>query len=159
MTHLSYDYYPKVLNVLELISQGQTETAACDEEHVSIVTFRSYIKNDATLQVAYEEAVQRGHDAMADALINIDNHKIHGHSDAKMAKVISDNIKWVLAKRDNKRFGDRIEVKHEITMDKAIVTALEAGKRRAASLPGPVIDLVAVEPISEDDAIMRDLMS
>lgn len=160
---LSYDFYPAVLYALNEISQGRTLTDACDRANISVQTFDAYVKRDKELQAMYEEAVQRGNDAMADALVNIDNHKIHGQSDAKMAKVISDNIKWVLGKRDSKRFGEKIEVKHEITMDRAIVSALEHARNRV-----PVIDvdyerIVDVTPAmltySEDDEILRELLS
>jgi len=158
---LPYDYYPAVLYALNLIGQGHTLTAACDQSNISVVTFDAYVKREPQLQAMYEEAVQRGNDAMADALVNIDNHKIHGQSDPKMAKVISDNIKWVLGKRDSKRFGDKIEVKHEITMDRAIIGALERARTRTLELEdqtergGTIID---VTPLS-DDELLAELLS
>ena len=158
----SYDYYPAVLYAIDQISQGQTITFACDKANITVQTLERYLKNDPALKDMYEEALQRGYDALADALINIDNHKIHGHSDAKMAKVVSDNIKWVLSKRDQKRFGEKIQVTHEITADKAIIAALEAGKRRTA-LPSPaqVIDVTyeEVPAATTDDDMLRDLLS
>lgn len=160
----SYDYYPAVLYAIDQISQGQTVTFACDKANITIQTLEKYVKNDPALMEMYEDAQQRGFDALADALINIDNHKIHGHSDSKMAKVVSDNIKWVLSKRDQKRFGEKLQVTHEITADKAIIAALEAGKRRTA-LPAPsqIIDVVYEEvpaalPQTDDD-MLRDLLS
>lgn len=162
---LTYDYYPAVLYALNLIGQGRTVTDACDKSNLHVVTFDNYVKNDPELQTMYEEAVRRGNDAMADALVNIDNHKIHGQSDAKMAKVISDNIKWVLGKRDSKRFGDKIEVKHEITMDKAIVNALERARNRTSPLmleghvQKGVATIIDATPVNDDDAILAQLLS
>jgi len=143
-----YDYYPAVLYALNEISQGETVTSACDKANISIDTFENYTKRDPELQRLYADAERRGYDALADALVNIDDHKIHGRSDPKMAKVISDNIKWLLSKRDQKRFGDRLEVKHEVTLDKAIVSALEAARNRTAQLAPPTIDL---QPVRQDD--------
>jgi AcrR family transcriptional regulator len=157
---LSYDYYPAVLYALNEISQGRTLTDACDRANIAVPVFDRYVKNDAELQAMYEEAIQRGNDAMADALVNIDNHKIHGQSDAKMAKVISDNIKWVLGKRDSKRFGEKIEVKHEITMDRAIVSALEAARGRVPVIDAEyTVDVTPALPAPEDDELMRELLS
>lgn len=158
---LPYDYYPAVLYALNEISQGRTLTDACDRANISVYVFDKYVKNDAELQAMYEDAVQRGNDAMADALVNIDNHKIHGQSDAKMAKVISDNIKWVLGKRDSKRFGEKIEVKHEITMDRAIVSALEAARNRVPILDADYVDVTPALPSynEDDDEVMRELLS
>lgn len=156
---LTYDYYPAVLYALNLIGQGRTLTDACDKSNISVPTFDNYVKGNAELQAMYEEAVHRGNDAMADALINIDNHKVHGQSNPQMAKVVSDNIKWVLGKRDSKRFGDKIEVKHEITMDKAIVAALERARGRTSPLllEGQIQEGVATvidaTPVSDDDVL------
>lgn len=160
---LPYDYYPAVLYALNLLGQGHTLTAACDQSNITVQTFDSYIKRDPELKAMYEEAIVRGNDAMVDALINIDNHKIHGQADAKMAKVISDNIKWVVSKRDPKRFGERIEIKHEITMDAAIINALERARSRTQSLPDHTNDngatIIDVTPLEDDDdALIAELL-
>lgn len=149
---LTYDYYPAVLYALGEIGQGRTLTDACDLANINVTIFDRYVKQDTELQSMYEEVVQRGNDAMADALVNIDNHKIHGQSNPQMAKIISDNIKWVLSKRDSKRFGERIEVKHELTLDRAILTALEAAKQRSI-VDADYVDITPVlpAPVEGDD--------
>lgn len=154
---LAYDYYPAVLYALNLFSQGHTVTEACDQSNITIAMFEKYVRENDQLKDMYVEAERRSHDAMADALINIDNHKIHGQSDPKMAKVISDNIKWVLSKRDAQRFGERVQVDHSVSVDIAITTALDAARRRV-----PVADqsnIIDAEIVSEDDAIMRDILT
>lgn len=158
---LPYDYYPAVLYALNLLSQGETLTVACDKSNITVEVFDYHVKGNTQLEGMYAEAVQRGNDAMADALINIDNHKIHGQSDPKMAKVISDNIKWVLSKRDNKRFGDKVEVRHEVTMDKAIVNALEQARKRTRALEYKEdATLIDVTPSTKtDDELMDELLS
>lgn len=155
---LPYDYYPAVLYAINVLGQGNTLTEACDQANIEVPTFKRYLANDPTLQEMYEDAEQRSYDAMADALVNIDNHKIHGQSDSRMAKVISDNIKWVLEKRDNKRFGQRVEVKHEVTMDRAITDALNAARNRSAPRI-PVNDVIDAEIVEDDDAILRQLLA
>lgn len=154
---LTYDYYPAVLYALNLFSQGYTVTEACDQSNLPISTFEKYVRENEQLKEMYVEAERRSHDAMADALINIDNHRIHGQSDPKMAKVISDNIKWVLSKRDAQRFGERVQVDHSVSVDIAITTALDAARRRVPQIEqGDVID---AQIVSEDDAIMRELLT
>lgn len=153
---LTYDYYPAVLYALNLFSQGRTVTDACDRSNLPIPTFEKYIRENEELAELYAEAERRSNDAMADALINIDNHKVHGHSDPKMAKVVSDNIKWVLSKRDSKRFGERVQIDHSVSVDIAITTALDAARRRVPQIEsGYVID---AEVVSDDDAV-RELLS
>lgn len=155
---LPYNWYPAVLHAINELGQGHTLSTACDIAGIEIVQFRAQLKRDPALQEMYEDAQQRSYDAMADALINIDNHKIHGQSDAKMAKVISDNIKWVLARRNAKNFGDKIEVKHEFAMDRAITDALNAAKTRggAPQITHTIEDAVVIE--DDDAAIMRQLL-
>jgi hypothetical protein len=158
--NLPYDYYPAVLYAIDKISQGLTETAACDEANIKIATFRNYIKNDSLLQEQLAEAEQRGRDAMADALVQIDNHSIYGQSNPQMAKVVSDNIKWLLSKRDAKRFGEKLEVTHNITADRAITDALNAGRRRAA-LSHDEDDFIDVTPIivQTEEEILAEILS
>jgi hypothetical protein len=164
MTAQAYEIYPKVLQVLDLLSAGRTLTSACDEAGVSIATYKSYIKHTAELTSAHEEAMQRGYDAMADALVEIDRHEHYGSSDPKQQKVMSDNIKWLLSKRDNKRFGDRVSVDVNVTADKAIVNALSRARSRAA-LPAatPLIDitptLVENVGVDDDEAILAEILS
>lgn len=155
---LPYDYYPAVLYALNLFSQGHTVTEACDQSNITIAVFERYIAQNEQLRDMYTEAERRSHDAMADALINIDNHKVHGQSDPKMAKVISDNIKWVLAKRDSKRFGEKVQVDHSVSVDIAITTALDAARRRVTPKLEPH-DVVDAEIVEDDDAILRQLLA
>jgi len=155
---LTYDYYPAVLYALGLFSQGHTVTEACDQSNIAIAVFERFTKENDELRDMYVEAERRSHDAMADALVNIDNHKVHGQSDPKMAKVISDNIKWVLSKRDTQRFGDRVQVDHSVSVDIAITTALDAARRRTA----PQIeahDVIDAEIVQDDETLMRQLLS
>lgn len=150
---LPYDTYPLVTKAIMLLSEGRTKTRACDEAGISISVFDNYIKSNPAMEDLYREAEQRSYDAMADALLEIDNHKIYGQSDAKMANVISSNIKFLLGKRRPKEYGERITVDHNVTMDKAIIDALTAGRRRAA-IGHEDSTIIDVTPgVSEDEEI------
>lgn len=170
----TYDVYQKVWQVIDWLGQGQTLTRACDDAKIGIALFEKTVAGEEDLKDAYDDAVRRGHDALADALINIDNHRIHGHSDARMANVISANIKWFLSKADPRRFADRLEVKHELTMDRAIVDALSRAKDRTDVIDadylvmraplsvthsplGPIIEDMLEDDEEDDDAILRSL--
>jgi hypothetical protein len=145
------------LYAINEIGQGRTETSACDLANISVLTFKQTVQSDETLQALYADAVQRGSDALVDALIDVDTHRIYGHTDSKMAKVQSDNIKWVLAKRDPERFGERIQVKHDVSLDRVITDVLMAAKQRSApSLPPPDIEDAVV--VDDDAALLRTLM-
>jgi hypothetical protein len=169
---LSYDYYPKVLQVIEAIGNGLTETRACDERQIGIVTFKKYIKNDDNLREQYEEAMQRGFDAIAEALLNpFDTTKTYGESDTQKAALISANMKWFLSKRAARIYGERVEVAHTITADRAITQALERARLRNQgeiidvtpnTVPLALVEYVTDELVpyllsDEDYEIMREL--
>lgn len=157
---LAYDYYPAILYAIEQISQGQTLTKACDVSNIGIGTFKNWIKDSAELTAQYDEAVQRGHDAMAEALINIDNNQHHRHSDPKMAKVVSDNIKWYLAKKKPKEFGHNVSVEVSGSIDLAIVNALEAAKNRVAELAAPedLPPIIDITPMTDDEVTLAEIL-
>lgn len=141
---LGYDLYPKVLLVLTALSEGQIETRACVEAGIPVGTFRKYVTQTPELQEQYEEALILGRDALAEALLDPDGQMsdhMFARSDPKMAKVMSDNIKWFLSKKDVKRFGDRMEVNVHHSADTAITEALAAARGRT-SLLAPPTDVV-----------------
>ena len=159
---LPYDYYPAVLYAINLISEGRSKTRACDDSNITIPTFESYVNRHEELRDLLHDAERRGYDAMADSLLEIDNHKVYGQSDPKMAKIISDNIKFFLSKKRPKEYGDRVQVDVNITADKAITDALMAGKKRAAlpyvEVDGAFIDVTPVVDAS-DEAIMQEMLA
>lgn len=133
------------MRALDLIGQGNTETIACDSVGLTVAEFRACIRKDDALGYVYEEALQRGHDAMADALLDIQAHSVYGTQDAKMAAVVSKNIMWFLARKRPKEYGDHVTITHEITADKIIVEALTRGKDRA--IAGAVLEGVEYHPV------------
>lgn len=148
--------YAAVLKVLDFIGAGKTMTAACREatlagSPITPMTVKKAIASSPELQEAYTNATQAQHDAWVDRLVDMENDP-DGCSDPKMAAVLSKNLHWVLGRLDRQRFGDRVEVNHHLTADKAIVTALSRAKDRAA-LPAPVIDAVfeEVADTADDD--------
>lgn len=145
---------------------------ACDQANIDIATFETYVRNDQTLQAMYIDAERRGYDALADALLEPMTHKVYGESNPQAAKVVSDNIKWLLGKRDQKRFGEKIEIKHEITLDRAITEAMDAARKRAmghavelstdeyVALPSPTAVVgEIVDVLTDDDELMAELLS
>lgn len=140
-----YDDMPRVIEALSLISQGQTRTKACFTAGISVKSFLAYINADRELAEQMQEALVLGRDAMADALLDPQAHVLYGSTDPKMAKIYSDNIKWLLARLDRERFGDRIDVKQEITLAFAITDELEKARARSQLALPPVADFIDVE--------------
>lgn len=149
---LIYDKYVEALAVIERLGQGMTLTKAAQLEGIGVHTFNKYVQSDEHLADMFADAVQRGNDALADALLSPDNDALYGRTDPKMAKVVSDNIKWVLSKRDS-RFADRVEHKVTLTADTAITTALELARSRVG-LPAPeplLLDVTPARTLSADE--------
>lgn len=148
-----YDIYPDVLKVLDLISAGHTRTSACDTVRIGVSTFLKYVEKTPELQDMLAEAEQRGYDAMAEALLQPDNHTVYGHQDPKMASVQQKAIMWFLEKKRPKEYGQKVTVAHEITADRAIIDALTR-RANVSALPSPeatVIDVPFTTVTQEDE--------
>lgn len=145
----NYERYADAMRVIELVAEGRTLTAACRDVRMPYGTFRKLLASSETLRDLYAEAEHQSYDLMAEALLEIETHELYGTQDARMAKVMSDNIKWLLSKRRPKDFGDKVQVEVNVTADRAIVDALERAKHRAIA-HAPIIDVTptAVETVS-----------
>lgn len=132
--------YTQCMGAIDLISQAWTETAACDECRISVRAFRKYTEENVELRELREEAAVRGYDRMADKLLDPFGDPLYGESDVKRAKLISDNMKWLLARRRPDQYSERVKMEVTITADRAIIEALERGRDRVSSM---VLDAVA----------------
>ncbi|MCK5133540.1 MAG: hypothetical protein KAR40_15475 [Candidatus Sabulitectum sp.] len=146
--------YTASMQILDIISSGSTVTAACDKVGISATAFRRCVNATPELQIAYDDAQQRGHDAMADSLLTLHDHPLYGSTDPRIMGVVSSNIKWLLSRRDSKRYGDRVAVEVNISTDRAITSALERARARATN-PTLEGEVVAVE---SDEDIMSQLL-
>lgn len=155
------DRYLRVLTVLDDLGKGKSLTRACDDNNLTVSTFKSMLEDDEDLKRYYSDMEQRGFDALADVLLDIRTHRYYGSNDPKEQKVLSDNIKWLLARRRPLQFGDRMTVDHThtITADRAIVDALVRGRERAENA---VIDItpVVTETVQQitDDSWLKDFL-
>jgi hypothetical protein len=138
--------YTKVVRVIGMHAEGKTIRKALREVGgVTRQLFERMCAENEDLKTLRLEAARCFRESYHDLLLNIDDDPDEGRTDAKMAAVISSNIKHVLAVDDPEKFGNRLKVEHNITASEAIVAALEAGRRRAGL--GPVIDAVVVSEV------------
>lgn len=128
---LPYDIYPLVIKAITAISEGKTETRACLDNGITVRVLRSTLEKNDQLRELYQEAQVLGYDRMAEILLEIDRDPHYGQSDPKMARVISDNIKWLLEKRKPKEYGARVQHDVTISADHAVIEALARGRARA----------------------------
>lgn len=126
--------YTKLLRVLELVSEGRTLTSACDEVNIGVGTFVRHVQSQEEFQDLFAEAEQRGYDTLADILLEINTHHYYAAGDAKMANVLSSNIKWYLSKKQPKKYGEKITVENIYTLDRTITDALARARDRATGV-------------------------
>lgn len=158
MTHL-VDQYNLALAVIRDVEDGKTVTEACRNNGTKWSVFKRIVAKDERLQGLMEDALQTNYDVLADELINVDSRF---EDDSKMAATWSKNVQWVLARRDQARFGDRMITEHKVTADKVIIEALTWARQNYAAGNGavpaqlthemtlPPEDIVDVTP-EEDD--------
>jgi len=140
----TYEYYAAVMYALERIVEGMSPTKACAKANIPYRMFTKLVKEDTELALLADEAQQLGADTMADLLLSLDDpSNPYFTTDEKKQKIISDNLKWVLARRFNKKYGERVEIKQEITVSHVITSQLEAARERSllAAVEREVIDV------------------
>jgi terminase small subunit-like protein len=128
----SYDYYNAALYAIDRIAEGKLPTHALRDARLPWRKFNEMIEADTELAKLLDEATERGSDTLADLLLTLDSpDNPYFTTDPKAQKVISDNIKWVLSRRFNKKYGDKVEIKVEATVEHVIVSQLEGARQRA----------------------------
>ena len=94
--------------LLELIEAGATIKQACERADISPGEFYRARKADPELQAATLIAQEIGAEQLADGLADI-------HTEIPnplMARVVSDNRRWLLARRHRALYGDKVTVEH-----------------------------------------------
>ena len=124
----------QAIETLDLIANGLSVASACSQVKLPIRVFYEYIKLSEMFRERYHEARTIGHDALADALLNIRDHPIYGSKDPREQKNISNNIKWLLARRERARYGDNAQAAPDSNADKAIADAFVNAKKRLKQL-------------------------
>jgi len=117
--------------VLDRIAEGYTVTEACAEFAISPVAFKAARRSHPDLQAAYDLAQEVGAEAQADMLYNV-HERIR---DPLMARVVSDNRKWLLSKRQAATYGDKLQVETQHNADLAAIL-----KEAIARIPRPISD-------------------
>ena len=102
--------------ILARMSQGETLTSICKDEGMPASrTVREWGEKDPDLAAEYARARSDGFDAIADATITIADG-----TDPEMvncARLQVDTRKWLLARWDPKRYGDRMQIDADVTVE------------------------------------------
>lgn len=113
--------------VLQMLMEGKSATAIVEALGIVSSTLVSWRERDALFEKAYSRAREVGFDAQADHLDIIAENTV----DVQRARLMCDNVKWRLARVAPHKYGDRLDINVNSTVD--IAAAIEEGKRRALS--------------------------
>jgi hypothetical protein len=125
--------------VLDRIAEGYTITEACAEFDVDPRAFLKDRKAHPDLQAAFVIAQEVGAEAQADTLYNI-HQRVR---DPLMARVVSENRRWLLSKRVAATYGDKLQVETQHNAD--LTTIL---KEAIARIPRPNNDENSYQPMT-----------
>jgi hypothetical protein len=110
--------------VLQSIEKGLNLTHSLASYNVSSQKFFKALEANESKRAIYNAAIEAQTHILADTLIDIPDT----YEDVARAKLKSENIKWILSKRNRKDYGDKLEIDHNHTVD--IRQALESANAR-----------------------------
>lgn len=150
-----------VMNVLKLMTEGETLGSACKKLALKPAQIRAAIRKDVVLQELHADALSQRNEMLNDMLVHIDDYQ----SDSRMASVVSKNIMWVLERNEPEKFGDRTAMSNandEATkalaraLDKALdrIPGLPGQRVPPLNVPGEIID-VEIERVVDDAELRR----
>lgn len=118
--------FADALSIVRKLAAGMTLRQACAEHNTPGASFRHLIEKEPELKKLYDEAIDVGNDMLADMLL----------ADAELpvetarARMLSDNIKWLLERRKPDRYGQRIQHTMENNATASLIAALDASIQR-----------------------------
>lgn len=110
--------------ILKRLSEGKTLKSICEEIQLDPQTLFRIKRQDASFSSLFSEAQSDGYDILAESLLNIPDE----YEDVNKARLKSDNVKWMLARRAHAKYGDRIDLNVTQTVD--IKSALLEARER-----------------------------
>lgn len=139
--------------LLCLIYQNNNITECCARLNINPAALAWAMKEDKQFKADIHEAQAFMADLAVDAL-----QGIHEEIDNPLtARVVSDNIKWVAAKRYKERYGDKVDiaVTHTIDLKSAIA---DANQRTLTFIDGKCLEInntttdkITVDAVNLDD--------
>ncbi len=103
-----------------------------------------WIASDLEFKALYETARLARADARADEIDSLIKRMLEGEIDPQAAKVAIDSIKWLMAKENAKRYGDRVDVNAEMSVRRMSDEELDQQIAAKASVLGLVAGVLSV---------------
>ena len=117
---------------IDMAEEGATLRAIAKRLGIDVRRITKARKGDLTFDNEMTRARDLGIEIQADDLLEVDSEENAG-KDVQLIKLKSDNVKWLIARRAPKRYGDRLEVNLNQTLD--LSGALIEARKRAPLLP------------------------
>lgn len=115
------------------ISGGRSLAKWCTGAGVTYEAVRLHLRDDAVFLADYERAREASADWDADATADIRERMLAGKITPEQARVAIDQLKWAAAKRQPKKYGEKLDLNHGGTIEHAHLTLDELRKRIAKS--------------------------
>ena len=141
------DVQTEEAKILDLLANGQTLAKACESVGLSTGQFMQRLPNRTSLAHAFVCARDAGAEVLADSLLGITEQE----ADVNRARLKSDNIKWILSRRHAAKFGDRIDVNVNATVD--LTSAISEARNRLRPVRDQEAEIIDVNPIESGLAI------
>ena len=135
------DIQAEEAKILDLLANGQTLAKACESVGLSTGQFMQRLPNRTSLAHAFVCARDAGAEVLADSLLGITEQE----ADVNRARLKSDNIKWILSRRHAAKFGDRIDVNVNATVD--LTSAISEARNRLRPISDQQTEIIDVTPI------------
>lgn len=164
--------FPIMIAIVHLIADGMAPHQACKEQGTTLAAFKHALSIEPDLKTLFDEALETGSEVLADMLLHIDRE----HSDPRFARIISDNIKWLLERRKPDKYGQRVQVSMENSATKTMMDILDKAIERIPLARAPVgsrfVDVsfedvketppaprpaALTPPPSNDEALLREM--
>lgn len=126
--------FPIMIAIVHLIADGMAPHQACKEQGTTLAAFKHALSIEPDLKTLFDEALETGSEVLADMLLHIDRE----HSDPRFARIISDNIKWLLERRKPDKYGQRVQVSMENNATKTMMEILDKAIERIPLARAPV---------------------
>jgi hypothetical protein len=144
--------------VVSMYSEGKQVSEIAREIGVSMDTLQKWKLEDPLFGSECSRAQELGFEVMADSLLSI----CETYEDVNQARLISDNTKWVLARRAASKYGDKITMDVNQTVD--VSAALTEARNRIRDVSQttiaqvreltqvPISQATGSEPVVDGDA-------
>lgn len=117
----------EIEEILVKIGNGEAISAICREYGITPYHYQKYLKSDSLFQSKLETAQQISAECKVDELIALADG-IESAADAAIARVKSENIKWLATKQYREKYGEKMEVNVHQTLDLSKVLAAASAR-------------------------------